>query len=453
MCECSCTRNILFAFILIVLAIMSVEFVPLAFIEAIEAYPHAALYHTQQDMNMNRSGMNPSANVAALMVPSLPTLTAPNPSSNINISNMSQNNNNNSNKNVMKESKIKIKQQVKPQPSILGAPLEIQSLSSGSSTIFNDYSRDEILFVSIVNYRENIMAENWILSMIRAGFQNNFRLITLDEIAFNRYSTFIQRTIDNVTDINQYLYPMNDELPKENTFIKPWERDQKIPFKFGRSSFKYLTCLRPVVIKHLLTKVAYSTDPIWNKYNGLVVIDVDTFMYKSEQAWHTKLKTYWNDTIVFGVDLPGTLICSCLLFIGNINQGKVKELNIFLDHWNKQCNVTGNRDDQSSLGTTLQKLPNIKYKLFDSNQFPNGAKFTIRMPNWQNQYLSKKTLNTYAQMTQEQVDNDPLFPYMIHANYMSNDAGYTKIKFLKRFKAWLVSDNQTQNEFGRKLWD
>eukprot|EP01083_Nonionella_stella_P044798 120518_1 len=388
MCKCSylanrsCPTNMLFAFILLGLAIMSVIFVPLVFIREIDSYQRTetlTLYQTQGE-----------------------------------------------------------------KPSIL---------AQSNNTISNDDAHDKILFVSIVNYRENIMTENWILSMIRAGFQYNFRLITLDEMAFNRYSKFIRNTIGNAQDMNQYIYPIHDALPNENTFVDRGEKNNpKIAFHFNARSFKYLTCLRPVVIKHLLDKLTYSMDSIWNNYHGLVVIDVDSVMYKSRQAWHNKLKSYWNETVVFGSDLPGSLRCSCLIFIGDINPSKTNELNTFLDHWNKQCNASENRDDQTALETAIGQLPNVKYnKLFDINEFPNGHKY--KWTEWLNKYMSNETLDTYGEMTQQQIDNNTLFPYMIHSNWMQNNGGYTKIKFLKRFKAWLISDDRTQAEIGKKLWD
>eukprot|EP01084_Bolivina_argentea_P263223 445420_1 len=320
------------------------------------------------------------------------------------------------------------------------------------------------------------MGNNWILSMIRAGFKNNFRLLTTDQISYNRYSTFIKQLIQEGklrnTTLQQYVYPMYEFIPKETTFIKPWE-DNRNPFHFGKKAFKLFTCARPAMLKTILQKLSYAiyhkeTDSVWN-YDGLFYMDLDIFMYKSKRIWDLKLFEYLDADIVLGRDSPGTQMCSCLIFIPNIYKktqyGGMNELYVYMDEWFKICNRSDNRDDQSALykltgmlESSLQTIvPNFTYHLFNQNEFPNGYKFQnkwwvkrhFRNKWWKSDNSSNEIVKhnfVYNETVQKDIDYDKDHPYMMHANYLENK-GMNKVEFLRKFNAWLVPSNETLKAF------
>eukprot|EP01084_Bolivina_argentea_P261034 440992_1 len=323
-----------------------------------------------------------------------------------------------------------------------------------------------ILFISIVNHRENIIGENWILGMIAAGFKNNFRLITLDIMAYNRYSKFIQIHVQNSENktpfnIHQYIIPMHNLMPNESTFASSKEleqNNQKIPYNFGAASFKLLVCLRPMVIRKVIEIIVSKTNHknnhknIWN-YNGIFYIDVDTFMYKSYNKWkQTLLSDYTQyDLMAAQEKKSNNEICTCLLYFADIHNNNNKFDKLF-NEWYDICMFKEhNRDDQTALSDiiSIAKRKNrknnsdINYGELPIEFFPNGRMFKnkVNCARYQKKYSCIFGLERHQNMTQKEIDNDTKHPFMIHANWFKYQE---KIELLQQFYAWLIPQNETQ---------
>ncbi len=285
-------------------------------------------------------------------------------------------------------------------------------------------SHNNLLIFSICTIAAKDFIKNWLTSINKNNFQNNFFIIAIDQDTYDFLNDYIPKKINFTKKLDHnytYFYDLKIQKKTNKSYIN-----------FGSDKFKEIACIRPKIINLLMQDFSKNEKL---KYHRLLYVDIDTIFLKSFQAYNKLLSNtsiYSKYEIVFGddtniIDKKFRYICSCLIYFplnifNNYSIAINRNTNKFLDKWNRNCFKRKSNGNQVSLNKLLNKniLP-INYTIFNQLIFPNGLTFRTWISPKDFIYKNKSTF---------------LNMYWMHANYHIGKE--EKIDFFKKYNQWFI---------------
>lgn len=284
-------------------------------------------------------------------------------------------------------------------------------------------NNDNLLIFSVVTNSAKQFTKNWISSIIKNNFQDNFFIIAIDDKIYKFLNSYIPKKINFTKKLDHdyvYLY--------DSKFL---EKTNKSYVNWGTENFKKIACIRPKIINSVMKDFSKNEKL---RFYRLLYVDIDMAFLKPFEVYNRLLSSnqYSKYEIVFGDDTnilknKSRNLCSCLMYfpLNSFNNYSItinKKMNKFLENWHKQCFKRKSNRNQASLNNLLNKESfSLNWSTFEQSQFPNGLNFKTWISPEDFIYKNRTIFSNI---------------YWMHANYHLGQE--EKIMFFKKYDQWNV---------------